>query len=129
VKRLRPSPYVFVGGHSVSFIAKHVLEQADGAIDAVLRGEGEVAAPLLLAALPDRAVHEIPGAVTLTGTAPGAPGMLTSIDAPLPARDLLRRRRRYFTGVSTRLSTTRSPPALHPRAGIARTRIGICRRG
>jgi magnesium-protoporphyrin IX monomethyl ester (oxidative) cyclase len=83
----------------VSFIAKHVLEQADGAIDAVLRGEGEVAAPLLLAALPDRAAHEIPGAVTLTGTAPGAPGMLTSIDAPLPARDLLRRRRRYFIGV------------------------------
>ncbi|MGH3590418.1 MAG: cobalamin-dependent protein, partial [Pseudonocardiaceae bacterium] len=34
VKRLRPSPYVFVGGHSVSFIAKHVLDQADGAIDA-----------------------------------------------------------------------------------------------
>ena len=82
VKRLRPSPYVFVGGHSVSFIAKHVLDQADGAIDAVLRGEGEVAAPLLLAALPDRAAHEVPGAVTLTGTGPGAPGMLTSIDAP-----------------------------------------------
>ena len=34
VKRLRPSAYVFVGGHSVSFIARHVLEQADGAIDA-----------------------------------------------------------------------------------------------
>jgi hopanoid C-3 methylase len=52
----------------------------------VLHGEGEVAAPLLLAALPDRAAHEVPGAVTLTGT--GAPGMLDSIDAPLPARVL-----------------------------------------
>jgi hopanoid C-3 methylase HpnR len=99
VKRLRPSPYVFVGGHSVSFIAKHVLDQAAGAIDAVLRGEGEVAAPLLLAALPDRAAHEVPGAVTLTGTGPGVPGMLDSIDTPLPARDLLRRRKRYFIGV------------------------------
>jgi hopanoid C-3 methylase len=35
MKRLRPAPYVFVGGHSVSFIAQHVLAQADGAIDAV----------------------------------------------------------------------------------------------
>jgi hopanoid C-3 methylase HpnR len=99
LKRLRPAPYVFAGGHSVSFIAKHVLEQADGAIDAVLRGEGEVAAPLLLAALPDNAAHEVPGAVTLTGTGPGAPGMLSSIDAPLPARDLLSRRNKYFIGV------------------------------
>ncbi len=99
MKRWRPVPYVFVGGHSVSFIAQHVLEQAGGAIDAVLRGEGEVAAPLLLAALPDRAAHEVPGAVTVTGTGPGAPGMLASIDAPLPARDLVRRRRKYFIGV------------------------------
>ena len=92
MKRLRPAPYVFVGGHSVSFIAQHVLEQAGGAIDAVLRGEGEVAAPLLLAALPDGPGHEVPGTITLTGTGPGAPGMLASIDAPRPARDLLRRR-------------------------------------
>jgi hopanoid C-3 methylase HpnR len=99
VKELCPRAYVFAGGHSVSFIARHVLEQADGAIDAVLRGEGEVAAPLLLAALPDRAVHEVPGAVTLDGSGPGAPGMLSSIDEPRPARDLLRRRRKYFIGV------------------------------
>jgi hopanoid C-3 methylase HpnR len=99
VKELCPRAYVFAGGHSVSFIARHVLEQADGAIDAVLRGEGEVAAPLLLAALTDRAVHEVPGAVTLDGSGPGAPGMLSSIDEPRPARDLLRRRRKYFIGV------------------------------
>lgn len=98
-KQLRPQTYVFAGGHSVSFIARHLLEQADGAIDAVVRGEGEVGAPLLLAALPDRAVHEVPGVVTLDGTGPGAPGMLSSIDEPRPARDLLRRRSRYFIGV------------------------------
>ncbi len=99
VKRAAPRTYVFSGGHSVSFIARHVLEQADGAIDAVLRGEGEVAAPLLLAALPDRAVAEVPGAVTLDGDGPAAPGMLASIDEPRPARDLVARRRKYFIGV------------------------------
>ncbi|MDR7299989.1 hopanoid C-3 methylase HpnR [Haloactinomyces albus] len=99
VKTLCPRTYVFAGGHSVSFIARHVLEQAEGAIDAVMRGEGEVAAPLLLAAIPDGAVHEVPGAVTSEGSGPGAPEMLTSIDRPRPARDLLRRRHRYFIGV------------------------------
>lgn len=33
------------------------------------------------------------------GTGPGAPGMLDSIETPLPARDLLRRRKRYFIGL------------------------------
>ena len=42
VKRRAPGCFTFAGGHSVSFIARHVLEQADGALDAVLRGEGEV---------------------------------------------------------------------------------------
>lgn len=98
VKELVPGAYVFVGGHSVSFIAQHVLGQADGAIDAVLRGEGETGAPALLDALPDRAAHEVPGVVTLDGFG-SPPRMLDDLDSPLPARDLLARRKRYFIGV------------------------------
>ncbi len=98
VKSLDSRTYIFVGGHSVSFVARQVLEQAQGAVDAVVRGEGEVGTPALLAALPDRAVHEVPGAVTLDRSGP-PPRMLDSLDEPRPARDLLRRRNRYFIGV------------------------------
>ena len=98
VKLRLPSCFVFAGGHSVSFIARHVLEQADGAIDAIIRGEGETAVPPLLAALPDGAAHEVPGITTADGDGP-APVMLDSIDEPRPARDLMRRRKRYFIGV------------------------------
>jgi len=84
IKQLVPGCLVFVGGHSVSFIAKHVLEQADGAIDVVVRGEGEVATPLLLDAWRDGAPTEAPGVVTLAGSGP-APTMLDSIDEVPPA--------------------------------------------
>src|SRR5215813_7910272 len=36
-----PRAFIFTGGHSVSFTAEEVLRHADGAIDCVLRGEGE----------------------------------------------------------------------------------------
>src|SRR5258705_5844215 len=64
VKTILPGCVVFVGGHSVSFVAEQVLGHAQGAIDAVLKGEGETGAPALLAALPDRALAEVPGIVT-----------------------------------------------------------------
>ena len=97
VKAMLPGCFVFAGGHSVSFIAGHVLEQAGGAIDAVLRGEGETAIGPLLAAIRDGALESVPGIVTADG--PGAaPRLLESIDAPRPARHLMRRRRRYFIG-------------------------------
>jgi magnesium-protoporphyrin IX monomethyl ester (oxidative) cyclase len=98
IKRELPGTYVFVGGHSVSFIGPHVLAQADGAIDAVVRGEGEVGAPALLERIPDGAATEAAGVVTLDGSGP-TPQLLDSIDRPLPARDLLDRRHRYFIGV------------------------------
>jgi magnesium-protoporphyrin IX monomethyl ester (oxidative) cyclase len=41
--------------------------------------------------------HELPGVVTREGRGP-APLSLGEIDEPLPARDLMRRRRRYFIG-------------------------------
>ncbi len=99
VKQRLPSCYVFAGGHSVSFIAHHILEQADGALDAVLRGEGEVGVPELLVACRDRdSAGDVPGLVSVDGTG-GPPKMLDSIDTPRPARELTRRRRKYFIGV------------------------------
>ena len=93
-----PGCLVFCGGHSVSFVAEHVLAHAEGAIDVVLKGEGESAAPALLAAATDRALTEVPGAVTTEGAGP-APRMVHSLDDHLPARHLGGRRRKYFIGV------------------------------
>lgn len=97
VKRLVPGCFVFFGGHSVSFVADEVLEQAEGAVDAVVRGEGEPAIGPLLEAVRDGGAEAVPGVVTATGRGP-EPGMLHGIDSPRPARDLMRRRRRYFIG-------------------------------
>jgi hopanoid C-3 methylase len=96
-KRLNPRCFVFFGGHSVSFVAQEVLDQAEGAVDAVARGEGETAVVPLLAAVRDGGMQQVPGVVTLEGRGP-EPQMLHSIDSPLPARDLMRHRRRYFIG-------------------------------
>jgi hopanoid C-3 methylase HpnR len=98
VKTVLPECVVFAGGHSVSFVADEVLRHACGAIDVVLRGEGETGTPALLAALPDKATAEVPGAVTADG--PGRPPvMVHSLDDHLPARQLSGRRRKYFIGV------------------------------
>ena len=98
VKSVLPGCFVFAGGHSVSFVAERVLEHAGGAIDAVLKGEGETGAPALLAAAPDGAAASVPGAVTLDGAGP-APVLAHSLDEHLPARHLGGRRRKYFIGV------------------------------
>jgi hopanoid C-3 methylase HpnR len=102
VKARRPECATFAGGHSVSFIASHVLEQAKGALDAVLRGEGEASAPLLVDAFAGggskSALARVPGAVTLEGEGP-PPQLVRSLDDDLPARDVGGRRRRYFIGV------------------------------
>ena len=96
-KRRSKECFVFVGGHSASFIAEELLEHGDGAIDCVLRGEGETAAPQLIAAIEDGCVACVPGAVALAGRGP-PPALLDSLDRFPPARDLMRRRRRYFIG-------------------------------
>jgi len=56
-KRRRPGCFVFAGGHSGSFIAEELLEHAAGALDALVRGEGEAITPRLLEAAGDRACH------------------------------------------------------------------------
>ncbi len=97
VKREVPDCFVFFGGHSVSFVAEDVLEQSAGAVDAVVRGEGEPAIAPLLEAVRDGGVDGVPGIITAAGRGP-APLMMHGIDSPLPARDLMRNRRRYFIG-------------------------------
>src|SRR5207248_8310598 len=67
-------------------------------IDCVLKGEGEAAMPLLIAAIEaGSGIGSVPGAVTAAGEGP-PPGFVHSLDELMPARDLLRHRRKYFLG-------------------------------
>ena len=66
-RRRAPDCFVMTGGHSGSFIAQELLDHADGAIDCVVRGEGEVIAPLVLDAARDSRLHTLPGVVTRKG--------------------------------------------------------------
>ncbi len=100
-RSIRPGVFVVVGGHSASFVAGDILEHAEGAIDCVLKGEAETSLARLLEAAPDRDVRgllEVPGVVTRDGQGP-APGFIKNLEDVLPARDLLRHRRKYFIGV------------------------------
>src|ERR1051325_6007639 len=51
VKAAAPKTVICVGGHSASFVAKALIEHGEGAIDCVLKGEGEAGLPPLLAAI------------------------------------------------------------------------------
>jgi hopanoid C-3 methylase HpnR len=99
-RALLPDALIMVGGHSASFTATEILRHGDGSIDAVLKGEGEpVIVAILEAAGQDRAnLHRVPGVQTAAGEGP-RPTFVHSLDAILPARDLLRHRRKYFIGV------------------------------
>jgi hopanoid C-3 methylase len=92
--------FFFVGGHSASFIARDLLQHGEGAIDCVLKGEGEATvAELLLAVENDRdSLANVPGVVTESGEGP-PPRFVDCLDDLHPARDLLRHRRKYFIGV------------------------------
>ncbi len=100
-RSLRPGAFVFVGGHSASFIARELLDHGAGAIDCVQKGEGEASLDRLLAAALERdprAVLQVPGVLTSLGEGP-PPGFVKSLDGLIAARDLLRHRRKYFIGV------------------------------
>jgi hopanoid C-3 methylase len=99
-KSKHPNTFIFVGGHSASFMAKEFLEHGAGAIDCVLRGEGEASVVALLETIAnDRsAAGQVAGAVTRDGMGP-PPRFSESLDELHPARDLLRHRRKYFLGV------------------------------
>jgi magnesium-protoporphyrin IX monomethyl ester (oxidative) cyclase len=97
IKTMRPDCFVLAGGHSVSFVAAEVLEHARGAIDCVIRGEGESILPRVLDAVGHGGLESLPGVVTREGEGP-PPQLIDDLDAYQPARDLTRRRRRYFIG-------------------------------
>jgi hopanoid C-3 methylase HpnR len=93
-----PTCFVFVGGHSASFTAADLLRHAEGAMDCVLKGEGEASVATLLAAVGSGgSLLAVPGVVTPDGEGP-PPRFVESLDAIRPARDLLRHRRKYFIG-------------------------------
>jgi hopanoid C-3 methylase len=97
-RRLLPDCFLMVGGHSGSFIADELLQHGRGAIDCVVRGEGEVIAPRVLDAIGDAKLSTLPGVVTPHGRGP-APTLLDDLDRFPPARDLARKRHKYFIGV------------------------------
>lgn len=96
-KQILPQCHIFVGGHCASFISQDLLRHAQGAIDCVMRGEGEAITPPLLEAIPDGDFAALPGAVTRDGMGP-PPALLDHLDQHFPARDLLRMRHKYFIG-------------------------------
>src|SRR5919109_5354111 len=69
-KRCLPQSFIFVGGHSASFIPQELLQHAQGAIDCVLRGEGEAVVQELLDSAPGPGLEVLPGVVTPAGTGP-----------------------------------------------------------
>jgi hopanoid C-3 methylase HpnR len=99
-KKKLPDCFFFVGGHSASFIARDLLEHGAGAIDCVLKGEGEATVADLLRAVEDDhdTLTKVSGVVTREGEGP-APRFVESLDDLHPARDLVRHRRKYFIGV------------------------------
>ena len=99
VKRWLPEAFVFVGGHSASFTAPEILAHSAGAIDCVVKGEGEEITPRLLEARANgEDITAFPGVVTTSGEGP-PPRVIESLDETLPARDLVKKRHKYFIGV------------------------------
>jgi len=92
-KDVLPDCRVLVGGHSASFVAGELLAHADGAIDCVVRGEGEAVAPHVLEAFAGGPpLASLSGVVTAAG-AGAAPLLVPDLAAHPPARQ-----RRYFIG-------------------------------
>jgi hopanoid C-3 methylase HpnR len=95
-RRLIPAGFLFVGGHSASFISRDLLAHAGGTLDCVVRGEGEGIIARLLDSIPR--VDGLPGVETASGSGP-CPDLVADIDSLVPDRNLLSRKNRYFIGV------------------------------
>ncbi|MCK6553565.1 hopanoid C-3 methylase HpnR [Candidatus Binatia bacterium] len=94
-----PDCRIMVGGHSASFIATELLVHGVGAIDCVVRGEGEGPAAKVVEALGNgRGLEAVPGVVTAAGEGP-PPRLIDDLDDYPPARHLTRGRNKYFIGV------------------------------
>jgi hopanoid C-3 methylase len=99
-KAALPDVFICVGGHSASFTARAIVDHGEGAIDCVLKGEGEAGIIKLLEAVDgDRdAIAKVPGAVTLDAEGP-PPSFVHNLDDLKPARNLVRHRNKYFIGI------------------------------
>ncbi len=97
-KKIFKECFIFVGGHSGSFVAQEVLDHAQGTIDCVVRGEGEIVTPQLIEAIGSGNIGKLPGVVTAEGSGP-PPKLMDDLDRFMPARHLGRRRNKYFIGV------------------------------
>src|SRR5262249_18350684 len=98
-KAVLPTSFITAGGHSASFTAHAIIEHGEGAIDCVLKGEGEVGIVKLLETVKDRsAVPQAPGAVTPAVDAP-APASFHTLDDSRPPPDLLQPRAKCFIGI------------------------------
>ena len=89
-----PDSLLLAGGHSASFVAREILDHAQGAIDCVVRGEGEEVVPracwqrgkttaLRLETLPGVVLRE--RAIRI--------GLIKDLDDLLPPRDLIAKRK------------------------------------
>jgi magnesium-protoporphyrin IX monomethyl ester (oxidative) cyclase len=97
-KRVLPDCGIMVGGHSASFVAPELLEHAAGAVDCVVRGEGEGIAPRVLEAFAGgSSLDGLPGVATTAGLGP-PPLLIPDLATHRPARHLTSRRRKYFIG-------------------------------
>src|SRR6516164_915434 len=105
-----PRCFICVGGHSASFIANAIIEHGEGAIDCVLKGEGEPGIVKLIEAVvgDPGAIAKVPRAVTAAGEGP-RPGFVEHLEEVRPARDLLRNRRKYFICVVEDLASIAEP--------------------
>lgn len=106
-KQILPRVRVVIGGHSASFTAEELLEHSRGAVDCVLKGEGETTAVRLMEAVSaggkptsaeEASFSQVPGCVSRDGEGPPT-AFVRSLDDLLPARDLLPKRRKYFIGM------------------------------
>jgi len=99
-KTILPRSFICIGGHSASFTAHALLVHGEGAIDCVLKGEGEAGIVALMeAARDDRAaIAQVPGVVSAVGDGP-PPRLVKTLDDVSPCCDLLRHRRKYFIGI------------------------------
>jgi radical SAM superfamily enzyme YgiQ (UPF0313 family) len=106
LKALKPAPFICAGGPYAIALRHRCLEETDVPIDAVVTGEGEAVAPVLV----DRLAKGIPldglagvdfrrdGAVVANPPAP----LIEDLDGlPFPARDLLGERARYVPAPAT----------------------------
>ncbi len=100
--RLRPGAFVFVGGHSASFIAGELLDHGDGCdrlrAQGGRRGVGRSAARGGRLRATAATCSRCPGVIAAEGSGP-PPAFVKSLDDLTAARDLLRHRRKYFIGV------------------------------